>query len=62
MTKSELINKINQAIDQVPETVLNDILEYLNQVKSMPTDKIELSRNFGKILREDKELLRKLAL
>jgi len=61
MTKSELINKINQAIDQVPETVLNDILEYLIQVKSTPADKINLSRNLGKILREDKDLLRKLA-
>jgi hypothetical protein len=62
MTKADLINKINKSINQVPKDVLQDILDYLDQVKSAPANKINLSRNLGKILREDKELLQKLAL
>jgi len=61
MTKAELKNKIYQAIDQVPESVLKDILEYLNQYQGSKSDKINLSQRLSLILREDKELLQRLA-
>lgn len=62
MTVADLKYEINKAIDEVPESVLNDILDYLKQVKVTPKEKIDLTRHLGQILREDKELLQRLAL
>ena len=61
MTTTDLKYEINKAIEDAPESVLVDILDYLNQVKVAPK-KIELTRRLGQILREDKELLQRLAL
>jgi hypothetical protein len=41
--------------------VLVDILDYLKQIKVTPKEKIDLSRHLGLILREDIELLQRLA-
>ncbi len=62
MTTADLKYEITRAIDEVPETVLIEILDYLKQVKESPKEKINLSRHLGLILREDKELLKRLAL
>ncbi|MCL6102850.1 MAG: hypothetical protein M1292_10220 [Bacteroidetes bacterium] len=62
MTTADLKFEIKKAIDEVPESVLVDILDYLKQVKAIPKEKIELSRHLGLIIREDRELLRRLAL
>jgi hypothetical protein len=62
MTITDLKKEIKKAIDEVPESVLIDILEYLNQIKKSPEEKINLSRNLGLIIRQDKELLERLAL
>jgi hypothetical protein len=62
MTAADLKYEINKAIDEVPESVLIDILDYLKQVKGTPKDKIDLTRHLRQILREDKELLQRLAL
>jgi hypothetical protein len=62
MTVSDLKQEIKKAIDDAPESVLEDILEYLKQIKVAPEKKIDLSRHLGQILREDKELLQRLAL
>jgi hypothetical protein len=62
MTVADLKYEINKAIDEVPESVLTDILDYLKQVKVTPKEKIDLTRHLGQILREDKELLQRLAL
>ena len=62
MTTADLKYEIKKAIDEVPESVLVDILEYLRQAKASPKDKIDLSRQLGLIIREDKELLKRLAL
>jgi hypothetical protein len=62
MTTSDLKYEIVKAIDQAPESVLVDILDYLRQVNETPKDKIDLSRHLGLIIREDKELLARLAL
>ena len=35
MTKSELKVKINQAIEEIPEYVLEEILDYINKVKEI---------------------------
>ncbi len=62
MTTTDLKYEINKAIEDVPESVLADILDYLKQVKVAPKEKIDLTRHLGQILREDKELLQRLAL
>ena len=61
MTTTNLKIEINKAIDNVPEEVLVDILDYLKQIKVTPKEKIDLSRHLGLILREDIELLQRLA-
>ncbi len=62
MTMTDLKREINKAIDNGPESVLVDILDYLKQIQVTPTEKIDLSRHLGLILREDKELLQRLTL
>jgi hypothetical protein len=62
MTTADLKYEITKAIDDAPESVLVDILDYLKQVKGLPKEKIDLSRQLGLIIREDNELLKRLAL
>jgi hypothetical protein len=62
MAITDLKHEIVKAIDDVPESVLVDILDYLKQVKVTPKEKLDLTRHLGLILKEDKELLQRLAL
>ncbi len=62
MTTQDLKYEIKKAIDNVPDNVLVDILDYLKQIQVTPSDKVDLSRHLGMILREDKNLLQRLAL
>jgi hypothetical protein len=62
MTTTDLKFEIQKVIDSVPESVLIDILDYLKQIQITPSEKIDLTRQLGLILREDKELLQRLAL
>ena len=48
-------------MDEIPESELENILEYLKEIKDFSPEKTNLSKNLGKIIREDKELLRRLA-
>lgn len=62
MTTTDLKKEINKAIDHVPDSVLVEILDYLKQVQVTPIEKIGLSQHLALILREDKDLLQRLAL
>ena len=62
MTTTDLKYEIQKAIDSVPDSVLVDILDYLKQIQKTPSEKIDLSRHLALILRDDKELLQRLAL
>lgn len=62
MAITDLKHEIVKAIEDVPESVLVDILDYLKQVKVTPKEKLDLTRHLGLILKEDKELLQRLAL
>ncbi len=62
MKTTDLKLEIHKAIDSVPDSVLVDILDYLKQIQETPNDKINLSKHLALILREDKELLQRLAL
>ncbi len=61
MSTAEIKTEIHQVIDNVPEDVLIDVLNYLKQIQHQSADQTKLATNLRKILSEDKELLEKLA-
>jgi hypothetical protein len=61
MTTKEIKSEIQKSLDKVPESVLQDILDFLRQAENQPTDRLNLTRNLRDIITEDKELLEKLA-
>ena len=61
MKTMEIKNEIKRTIDDLPDTILEDVLDYLNKLKNTSKDKILLSKNLSSILREDSALLQRLA-
>jgi hypothetical protein len=61
MTVKELKSEIQKSLDNVPESVLEDILALLREAAGKPEDQIKLTRNLRAILTEDKDLLERLA-
>ncbi len=61
MTTLEIKTEIQKVIDNFPEAVLEDVLQYLKQVQTANFKNVETSIHLGQILREDKLLLEKLA-
>lgn len=61
MSKNEVKEQINKVLDNVPEEVLESILNYLKELLSKSQSDLILSNNLNKILLEDKEVLEKLA-
>jgi len=60
MTIKELKSEIQKSLDNVPESVLTDILALLKRAVGQP-DKVKLTQNLRDILAEDKNLLERLA-
>lgn len=61
MTKAELKIEIQRVINNVPENILEDVLDFLKELQEQPDSKVKLTNNLRKILSEDKELLERLA-
>jgi len=61
MTTREIKTEIQKILEEVPEEVLHDLLEYLRKTQKLTRDQAALSRHLRKIISEDKELLEKLA-
>ncbi len=61
MATKEIKDKFNDAIDNIPDDVLLDVLEYLKSLTNTSKDKIHLSQNLKKIIDEDRNLLERLA-
>lgn len=61
METTAIKREINQLVDLLPEELLGDVLIYLQQLDKTPPEKVKLAIHFRQILREDSELLRKLA-
>ncbi|MBI1306663.1 MAG: hypothetical protein GC181_08625 [Bacteroidetes bacterium] len=61
MTTKEIKTEIQQALNNIPDSVLQDVLDYLNSLKGKSTVEIKRAQNLRQILQEDKDLLRKLA-
>lgn len=61
MTVNEIKSEIQKSLDNVPESVLQDILDFLKQAENQPADRLNLMKDLRDILTEDKELLERLA-
>ena len=61
MTKTQIQIEIQKVLESVPETILQDVLDFLKVLQDQPADKIRLTNNLRQILSEDMELLEKLA-
>lgn len=61
MGRNELKMAINEILEQTPDSVLNEVLDYLNSIRNKSEKTITLVSNLRTILNEDKELLERLA-
>ena len=61
MTTTEIKDEIHKAVDKVPDSSLNEALAFLKALQSNTPERIKRAENFKKILKEDMELLTKLA-
>ena len=61
MTTKELKSEIQRSLDNVPESVLEDILAFIKEARGKSDEQIRLTRNFRDVLAEDKNLLERLA-
>jgi hypothetical protein len=61
MDTKDIKVEINKIIDNIPERVLADVLEYLKEVQGQSKESMELSKNLRKIINEDRDLLQRLA-
>ena len=61
MSREEVKTAINQLLDDTPEQVLQEVLDYLKSVQEKSEQSVSLSQNLRTILTEDKELLERLA-
>lgn len=61
MQTKEIKTQIYKVIDEIPEGVLENVLEYLKQLQETQHEKVNLTKNLKLIISEDKELLEKLA-
>ena len=61
MASKDIKDRINSVIENIPDEILEDVLEYLKSLTDKSKDKIILSKNLSKIIEEDKNLLERLA-
>ncbi len=61
MNIDDLKYEIEDHLEKLPEEELKNVLVYLKQITSSSLEERQFSRNLGKILREDSELLKRLA-
>lgn len=61
MKAHDLKLEIRKSLDNVPESVLEQVLALLKQAESHPENQLAFANNLRKILSEDKELLERLA-
>jgi len=61
MTTKEIKSEIQKSLDNVPESVLQDILDFLKRAEKQPAANLDLAKHLRDILAEDRELLERLA-
>ena len=61
MTMKEIKSEIQRSLENVPESVLMDVLAFLKRAEQEPAEKLDLVVNIRDILDEDRQLLERLA-
>lgn len=61
MSTKELKEEISRVLDDAPDEVLENVLDYLKGLLLKSNSNAILSNNLNRILHEDKEVLEKLA-
>ncbi len=61
MNEQNLKIEIHKVIDMLPDDISKDVLEYLKSILKKSSDEIRTSNNLSKILKEDRNLLNRLA-
>ncbi|MBK6265069.1 hypothetical protein JKA74_08465 [Marivirga sp. S37H4] len=61
MAPKDIKSEIHKLLDNIPENALQDLYNYLKEAEKQSSKTNELNQNLSKILREDKDLLKKLA-
>lgn len=61
MTTNLLKTEIQRLLDTVPDSVLQELLDYLREAQKQTKEQAELSRYLKKIIHQDRKLLEKLA-
>ena len=61
MTTTEIKSEIQNVLDNIPESVLQDVLDFFRELQGQSVEKIKLTNHLRQTLVEDKELLERLA-
>lgn len=61
MSKEEIKTEINKMLDQLSDTALTELLQFLKELDDKKQSTVFSTESLGKILSEDKDLLAKLA-
>ncbi len=61
MSKEEIKYEISKVLDQFSDEALGELLAFLKELDAKKEKQVSLSTSLNKILREDEELLTKLA-
>ena len=61
MTTQDLRKEINRVIQKVPDDFLNEILAYLKEFENKSISDLNTINHLKRILKEDQELLERLA-
>jgi hypothetical protein len=61
MTKTQIKTEIQKVLDNIPETILIDVLNFLTELQAKPIEKVKLTNNLRQIIAQDMELLERLA-
>lgn len=61
MTKPEVKSEINKLLDQMPDDFLQELLQYLKDSQRTDRNHNQFKSNLERVMKEDIELLKKLA-
>ncbi len=58
---SEIKEKLHKVVDELPDSISQQVLEYLTKIKNKSIQELKRIEHINEILQEDKEVLKKLA-
>ncbi len=61
MTAQQVRTEIDKILISLPEESLLAVLDYLQSIQKIPSENIQLAQHFNQILKEDQEVLKRLA-